>query len=321
MRRRLHGDLEFTELGFGGAQLGNLYRETSEEEAAGAVDAAWNAGIRYFDTAPHYGLGLSERRLGNALGGRARDAFLVSTKVGRLLVPTNEPLPDDEGFAVSPNLRRVRDYSRDGIRRSVDESLKRLALDRIDIVYLHDPDDYWEVASREGAPALAELRDEGVIGAFGAAMNQIPMLLNFIDRCDVDLVMVAGRHTLLEPIGQERLLPLAAQHGVGVVVAGVYNSGLLSRPRPSRGAKFNYEDAPDEAIHRAVELAERCEAHGTTLPAAAVQFPLISQEVVSVVIGARTSEQVYNSAENYQSLIDPALWDALNDTRSIPTVR
>ncbi|MEV4048288.1 aldo/keto reductase, partial [Streptomyces sp. NPDC049744] len=220
---------ELTELGLGAAQLGNLFRETSDADAQGAVDAAWDSGVRYFDTAPHYGLGLSERRLGAALARRPRAEYTVSTKVGRLLVPSPETAhrQDDGGFAVPASFRRVWDFSRDGILRSLEGSLTRLGLDHVDIVYLHDPDDHWRQASTTGVDTLVELRDQGVVKAVGAGMNQAAMLTEFVRRSDVDLVMVAGRHTLLDRSARDELLPLARKRGVGVVAAAGYNSGLL----------------------------------------------------------------------------------------------
>ncbi|MCU1556272.1 MAG: aldo/keto reductase [Microbacteriaceae bacterium] len=311
-KRRLPNGLQLTELGLGAAQLGNLYRETTDDEAAGAVAAAWDAGIRYFDTAPHYGLGLSERRLGRLLSGYPREDFVLSTKVGRLLVPNPGATGlDDLGFAVPATRRRQWDFSRDGVRRSIDESLERLGLDRIDIVYLHDPDDHWEQASREAAPALAQLRDEGVIRAFGAGMNQVGMLARFIEECDVDLVMIAGRHTLLEPGGFDRLLPLAEERGVGIVAAGVYNSGLLGSPRPPKDATYDYEPAPPELVRRANRLADICEAHGVSLPEAAIQFPLLEPVVTSVVLGARNRMQVESNVARYEATLPSDLWEDL----------
>lgn len=210
-----------TEIGFGGAQIGNLHRAIRDDTARAAVDAAWDAGIRYFDTAPHYGLGLSERRLGAALRERARSEYVISTKVGRLLVdaPESADRLDDDGFAVPATLRRQWDFSRDGIRRSVEQSLERLGLDSIDIAYLHDPDAHWDAASTTGVAALAELRDEGVIGAFGAGMNQAAMLADFVERCDVDIVMVAGRYTLLDDaVAEERWAAPIARPGKVVCI-------------------------------------------------------------------------------------------------------
>nr|WP_315266903.1 aldo/keto reductase [Microbacterium lemovicicum] len=303
-----------TEIGFGGAQIGNLSRAVDEDVARGAVDAAWDVGIRYFDTAPHYGLGLSERRLGAALRDRPRADYVLSTKVGRLLVdsPDTAHLQDDDGFAVPAAVRRRWDFSRDGILRSVEESLTRLGLDRIDIAYLHDPDEHWEAASTSGVGALIELRDQGVVSAVGAGMNQAGMLADFVERCDVDVVMVAGRYTLLDDAAAERLLPLAAERGVGVVAAAVYNSGLLSSPRPPADATYDYSTAPAELRERANAIADICERHGVDLPSAAIAHPLRRPEVVSVVVGLRTREQVDSTRERYRTRIPASVWAELS---------
>lgn len=311
-RRTLRNGLALTELGLGTAQFGNLYRETTDHEAEGSFDAAWSAGVRYFDTAPHYGLGLSERRLGRLLATKPRDDFVLSSKVGRLIVsdPGAEGM-DTEGFAVPATRRRQWDFSRDGIRRSLDESLERLGLDRIDILYLHDPDDHWAQASSTAVDALIELRDEGVIRAFGAGMNQVPMLVRFIRECDVDVVMVAGRYSLLEQDALDELLPLALERNVGVVVAGVYNSGLLSSSRPRADATYNYLPAPAELISRANLLADVCERFGVTLPDAALAFPFRHPAVTSVVVGARTAEQMTGNLGRYAASPPAALWSEL----------
>jgi D-threo-aldose 1-dehydrogenase len=304
--------IALTEIGIGTAQFGNLFRETTDAESVDAVESAWARGVRYFDTAPHYGLGLAETRLGLALAGRPRDQFVVSTKVGRLLVPSPETAHEqDAGFVVPASTRRVWDFSRDGILRSIEASLERLGLDRIDVVYMHDPDDHWRQASEEGAPALAELRDQGIIGAFGVGMNQSAMLARFIDECDVDVVMVAGRYTLLEQGASQDLFPIAAGRGVAVVAAAIYNSGLLSRTTVPDGAHYNYRDASTEVVARAREIALVCEEFGVTLPDAAVQFPLRNPSVTSVVVGARTAEQVIGTIDRYERGIPEQLWSAL----------
>ena len=224
--------LGLTQISLGCAQLGNLYRPIDEREARATVDAAWSEGIRYFDTAPHYGLGLSERRLGRALAAHERGDYVLSTKVGRLLMPTPaQGRMDDGGFAVPASFRRVWDFSRDGVLRSLEESLARLSVDRVDIVYLHDPDDHRDDAFLSAYPALEELRSQGVVTAIGAGMNQTPMLADFARNTDVDVVMLAGRYTLLDQSALDDLLPTCADRGVAVVAAGVFNSGLLARPR------------------------------------------------------------------------------------------
>jgi D-threo-aldose 1-dehydrogenase len=301
--------VELGGLSLGCAQLGNLYREVSGDEARATVDRAWADGVRYFDTAPHYGLGLSERRLGAALIERPRAEYVVSTKVGRALDPVeNVTGLDDDGFVVPATHRRRWDFSRDGIRRSLSESLERLGLDRVDVLYLHDPDDHWDEVLATGYPALAELRAEGVVCAIGAGMNQSAMLAALVRHSDVDLLMLAGRYTLLEQDSLDDLLPLCETRGVGIVAAGVFNSGLLAHPRPPDGGRYDYRDAPPEIVGRARAIAAACERHGTTLPAAAIAFPLAHPAVRSVCLGARSAQQVERNAALYGESIAPDLW-------------
>ncbi|GGT23729.1 hypothetical protein GCM10010254_50360 [Streptomyces chromofuscus] len=230
-------------LAFGAAGIGNLYTAISDEQAHAAVTAAWRQGIRHFDTAPHYGLGLSERRLGAALREHPRAAYTISTKVGRRLEPADGTGDDRaNGFAVPATQRRVWDFTADGIRRTLDASLERLGLDRVDTVYLHDPDDHAEQAFREGYPALEKLRSEGVVGAIGAGMNQTAMLTRFVRDTDVDVVLCAGRYTLLDQSALTELLPAARERGTAVVIGGAFNSGLLADPSP--GATYNYTRYP-----------------------------------------------------------------------------
>ncbi|MBD8534591.1 aldo/keto reductase [Plantibacter sp. CFBP 13570] len=319
MRTRQLRGLNVTEIGFGAAQLGNLFRPTTDEEAKEAVDTAWKSGIRYFDTAPHYGLGLSEQRLGEYLRSRPRDQFVISTKVGRRLVPTPERAAAgdfdlEDGFAVPATHRREWDFSRDGVLRSIESSLSRLHMDRLDIVYLHDPDDHWDSASTTGLDALIELRDQGVVGAVGAGMNQAPMLARLVRERDVDVVMVAGRYTLLDRSAEDELLAAAVERGVAVVAAGVYNSGLLSQPQVPADATYDYQQAPSEILRRARALAAACSEVGVTLPQAAVQFPLLQPNVASVVVGMRTAEQVEGTVTYYDSTISPEAWRHLGVT-------
>ncbi|MEV6737163.1 aldo/keto reductase [Streptomyces sp. NPDC051104] len=298
-------------LAFGGAAVGNLFTETSEEQAAAAVDAAWEAGIRSFDTAPHYGLGLSERRIGAALHGRPRSEYTVSTKVGRVLEPVPVVTGDDlaNGFAVPATHRRVWDFSPDGVRRSLDDSLSRLGLDYVDIVYVHDPDDHEEQALREAYPALERLRGEGVVKAIGVGMNQAAVPARFVRETDIDVVLLAGCYTLLEPCGLDELLPLAAQRGVSVVAGGVFNSGLLARPRP--GATYSYRPAPPQMLERALHLQQICEGYGVPLRAVAARFPLGHPSVAAVLIGLRSAREVDDAIEQYHRPIPDALWQDL----------
>lgn len=296
-------------LGFGGASIGNLYRATTVEEAATAVEEAWAGGIRYFDTAPHYGLGLSERRLGAALREKNRDDFVLSTKVGRLLVPNATPQGSDldaGGFDVRDDLVRRFDYSRDGVLRSIEGSMQRLGLDRIDIGYVHDPENHMDDAISQALPALCELRDQGVIGAVGAGMNYVEPLRRIVADADVDVIMVAGRWTLLDRSGAT-LLEDCADREVAVVAAAPFNSGLLSRPFPV-GGKFDYADAAAETIAQAQQLAKLCADNSVELPAAAVQFPLREQAVVSVVSGMRTPAQVSQTVSRFWAPIPDELW-------------
>ncbi|MGW1563284.1 aldo/keto reductase [Streptomyces sp. NPDC002144] len=304
--------VEVTELGFGASVIGNLYRTTTAKDAADALDTAWEAGIRYYDTAPHYGLGLSEHRLGAALRDRPRQQYVISSKAGRLLVPNDHPTGiDTEGFVVRDDLRRHWDFSRDGVLRSLEDTLKRTGLDRLDIVYLHDPDDHWPQAADEAMPALAELRDQGVIKAIGAGMNQSALLARFLRETAADVVMLAGRYTLLDQSALDDVLPAAQEHGKSVVAVGVFNSGLLARDRPTEGMKYDYQAAPPELVDRARAIAHVCETHGTTLPAAAIAFPLTHPSIINVTLGMRDPAQVRRNVELHARRVPDGLWDEL----------
>ena len=301
-------------LGLGAAPLGNLFTEVDDEQAYQAVNVAWQQGIRYFDTAPHYGIGLSERRLGAALRDRPRAEYTISTKVGRRLEPVETVTGDDlaDGFAVPATSRRVWDFTADGIRRTLDASLDRLGLDRVDIVYLHDPDDHAEQAFREGYPALEKLRAEGVVGAIGAGMNQAGMLTRFIQDTDVDVVLCAGRYTLLDQSALTELLPSAVARGKSVIIGGAFNSGLLADPKPD--ATYNYAQAPAELLDRALRMKEAAERHGTTLRAAALAFCAAHPAVASVLVGARSEAEVRDCAEQFAAKVPGAFWQELRDT-------
>jgi D-threo-aldose 1-dehydrogenase len=311
-RKIRNTSVSLTELGFGASVIGNLYRVTPADDATAAVDAAWEAGLRYFDTAPHYGLGLSERRLGAALRDRPRDEYVVSSKVGRLLVPNEEPRGvDTEGFVVRDDLRRNWDFSRDGVLRSIEATLERTGLDRLDVVYLHDPDDHWRQAAEEAMPTLADLRDQGVIGAIGAGMNQSAMLARFLRETAADVVMLAGRYTLLDQSALDDVLPAARVLGKSVVAVGVFNSGLLSHDRPAEGMKYDYQEAPPALLARARAIAQICAAHGTTLPAAAIAFPHTHLSIINVTLGMRNPEQVVRNVELHGQHVPDGLWDDL----------
>lgn len=303
-----------TEISLGCAQLGNLFRAITDDQAHATVDAAWEQGIRYFDTAPHYGLGLSERRLGAALAGRPRSEYILSTKVGRLLEPISPPGEhDDEGYDVPATHRRIWDFSRDGIIRSLEQSLDRLGLDAVDIVYLHDPDEHRSEVLDTAYPALEELRAQGVVTAIGAGMNQTEMLADFARLTDMDVFMLAGRYTLLEQSALNVLLPTCEERRIGIVAAGVFNSGLLSRHTPPDDAKYNYVDAPMDLLARARRIAEICERHGTSLPTVALAFPLAHPSVTSVCVGSRSPQQIEGNIHSYRSAVPDAVWTELKE--------
>ena len=301
-----------TELSLGCSQLGNLYRAITDKQAHATVEAAWELGIRYFDTAPHYGLGLSERRLGAALAGRPRDDYVLSTKVGRLLEPVAHAQGiDDEGFDVAATHRRVWDFSRDGVLRSLDESLLRLGLDRVDIVYLHDPDEHYREALGTAYPALEELRAQGVVSAIGAGMNQTAMLTDFARHTDMDILMLAGRYTLPDQTALDDLLPVCEQRRIRIVAAGVFNSGLLSSEAPAPDGKYDYGEPPPALLRRVARIAEVCAAHGSSVPAAALALPLAHPAVVSVCVGARSPEQVERNVSLHREGVPTGLWEEL----------
>jgi D-threo-aldose 1-dehydrogenase len=312
------GGLQVSALALGTAPLGNLFAPVAEEDAAATVASALAAGLTYVDTAPHYGLGLAERRLGRLLAGLPRDRFVVSTKVGRLVRPLAPgETADPEGFADAPPAKRVWDFSGDGVRRSLEESLERLGLDRVDIVLVHDPDDHEREAAEQALPALIELRDQGVVTAVGAGMNQAEMLTRFVRDLDIDVVLVAGRYSLLDQRALAELLPTCAARGAAVVVGGVFNSGLLADPRP--GATFDYAPAPAELVDRAARLAEVCARHGTPLRAAALAFPFGHPAVTSVLVGARSAAEVTDAVACFERPVPEALWAELVATGLLPS--
>ena len=306
-------------LGFGGAAIGNLFTAVDDATARAAVDAAWDSGVRYFDTAPHYGLGLSERRIGEALRERPRAEFVLSTKVGRILEPAvaDPGAKDDQGFDVPAAYVRRWDFSGDGVRRSIEESLGRLGLDHIDIAYIHDPDDHVEQALDEAYPALEKLRDEGILGAIGVGMNQSAVPTRFVTETDIDAVLLAGRYTLLDQSGADDLLPAALERGVAVILGGVFNSGLLADPRAA--ATYDYQPAPAEILGRALEIEAVCADHGVPLRAAALQFGFTHPAVAAALVGVRDAGQVRDCAAMAGVPIPETLWQALRERGLLPT--
>ncbi|MBD8044805.1 aldo/keto reductase [Arthrobacter sp. Sa2BUA2] len=309
-------------IGLGCASIGNLYREMSEADAAGTLQAAWDGGSRYFDTAPHYGLGLSERRLGRFLADRPRDGFLVSTKVGRLLVENpdySDGDTDDEGFAVPATLKRQWDPSEAGIRRSLEESLTRLGLERADIVYLHDPDAYDLAAGIEqGLPVLEKLRAEGTADAVGVGANSAETLLACVEAAELDYIMLSGCYTLLDQPAAHELLPACLAKGVQVINVGVYATGILAQPQVPAQAHYKYAPASADIQAKAARIAGICERFGTDLPTAALHFSLRHPAVAAVVAGASSAAQAAQNAARIQAPVPEELWAALAAEELIP---
>jgi D-threo-aldose 1-dehydrogenase len=309
--------LSLSALALGTAPLGNLYSAVAEEVAEATVRAALTAGLTYLDTAPHYGLGLAEQRLGRVLAGLPRESFVLSTKVGRLARRLHPgETADPHGFVDAPAGKRVWDFSRIGVARSLEESLDRLGLDHVDVVYLHDPDEHEREAFEQALPALADLRDQGVVRAIGAGMNQAEMLTRFVRRFDLDVVLVAGRYSLLDQRALDELLPACEERGVAVVVGGVFNSGLLADPRP--GAPFDYVPAPPELVARASRLQEVCARHGVSLRAAALAFPYGHPAVTSVLVGVRSVAELREDVALYAQGVPAELWAELVTIGLIP---
>ena len=320
--------LRVTRLGLGGASIGGLFSPVDEGDAGATLDRAWDLGIRFYDTAPLYGYGLSERRVGAALRARSRDAFVLSTKVGRLIRPLDAIPPDadldhqaaegrdDAFYGRTEPVRAVFDYSADGVRRSIEESLARLGLERIDIAFIHDPDDHWRTAIEGAYPALHRLRAEGVIGAIGAGMNQSAMLARFARESDVDVFLLAGRYTLLDQDALRELLPTCVERGIAIVVGGVMNSGILAAPRP--GSRFDYRPAPAPVVERARRLEAVCARHGVPLKAAAIQFPLAHPAVVSIMAGVRLVAHLEDYPASLTHPIPADLWAELRFDGLIP---
>ncbi len=310
--------LEFTSLGFGSAPLGNYLRPLDEAECDATLSAAWDSGVRYFDTAPLYGLGLSEMRVGRLLARRSRKEFIISTKVGRLLLPCEKDEVNGIFFVETPQVRFVYDYSYDGVMRSYEESLKRLGLDRVEILYVHDVcslvhggREASEARIRElvdtgGWRALTELRDSGDVQAIGAGVNEWEACARLLELVDPDLFLLAGRYTLLEQAPLDTLFPECAKRGVGIVIGGPYNSGILAG-----GTTWNYAAAPADVVARADALKAVCAAHGVKLPAAALQFVLGNPLVASVIPGGQTVAETAQNAAVLDERIPAAFWQDL----------
>jgi len=303
-------------LSLGLGPLGNLYKVVSEDEAQATLQAWWDSRLRCFDVAPLYGYGIAETRLGRFLAGRERSSFVVSTKVGRPLRQGAEPDPtilvDGEPIfrGTPPGVNPVFDYSEAGIRSCLEASQRRLGLDRIDIVYVHDPDRHLWQALDEAVPVLCRLQQDGLIGAIGVGTGSVATALAFVREAPIQCVMLAGRFTLLEQEALRELLPLCLERHVGVVAVGVLGSGFLADPRP--GAHYDYEPTADAALlERARSIARLCSEYGVPLKAAAIQYPATHSAVASVAIGASTEAHAREGLQSYELPIPPDLWRRL----------
>jgi D-threo-aldose 1-dehydrogenase len=338
MKKRLFkapsgASLNFTELGFGAAPLGNLYRAVSDKDAEATLDSAWKAGLRYYDTAPLYGLGLSETRLNRFLKGKKRKDYVLSTKVGRILQVCKPQERTGIGkFFDTPSRREIFDYTYDGVMRSFESSLERLGVDEIDILLVHDcdvfthgseeaRDHHIKTVMSSGYKALVKLRDEKVIKAFGAGVNEWQACQTLAEQGDFDLFLLAGRYTLLEqtePLNS--FLPLCEKRGIGIILGGPYNSGILATGA-KQGAHYNYDPAPKHVLERVRKIETVCKSHKVKLPEAALRFPLTHPSVVSVIPGAVSPQQVSLNVKTLSAKILKALWrdlkaQGLMDSRS-----
>lgn len=314
--------ISFTELGFGAAPVGGLYRPVDSEDAQETLEAAWKAGIRYFDTAPLYGLGLSETRLNRFLYGKKRKDYVLSTKVGRLLDVCDPADRTGIGkFFNTPSRRERYDYSYDGFMRSIEFSLERLGVDSIDIIFIHDVDVFTHKSEavrdshvktilKSGYKALEKLRSEKVIKAFGAGVNEWEVCNTLAKAGDFDIFLLAGRYTLLEQEALGSLLPLCEKRGIGIVLGGPYNSGILATgPKP--GAWYNYDRAPKPILERVSKIEAICKRHKVKLAQAALRFPLHHPQVVSVIPGGASAREVAQNAATMRVKLPKALWKDL----------
>ena len=314
-------------LGLGGAPLGNLFEAVSDGQARQLVEAAWRSGCRSFDTAPHYGHGLSERRLGDALRGQPRDDFVLSSKVGRLLTPDAAAPRAQHGYVDILPFRQAWDFSAAGTRRSVEDSLQRLGLARLDVAYVHDPDaathgtnapNVLRQVLDETLPALRQLKDEGLVNAIGLGTNDVDVVLQVLAEADLDVLMLAGRYSLLDHSALPKLLPQCTARGVRVALGGVFNSGILATGTRSGAATFNYAPAARECLERTAQIEAVCDAFGVPLRAAALQFVLAHPAVDIVMLGARKVAEWEDAQAMLRQPVAPEFWAALRAQGLIP---
>lgn len=320
-RRLGSTDLSLTELSFGAAGIGNLYRMVSREDAMATLETAWNAGMRYFDTAPYYGQGLSERRLGDFLQGKPRGDYVLSSKVGRILKPITDGSTPDNGFVDALPFSITYDYSYDGIMRSFEDSLARLGLTSIDILFVHDLEsgsfagDSYEAHlntfATSGIHALQELKSAGRIGAFGLGVNEVAACINVMERVSLDCLLMAGRYSLLDRSAEGALMDMCEASGTAMIVGGVFNSGIMATgARP--GATFNYEEASPEILSKVTRMEKVATRHGVALANAALHFPLRNPVVASVLIGTAKPTSLTRNLDLFEQDVPEALWSEID---------
>ena len=302
-------DVYVTRLMLGCAPLAGMYAPVDDRRAEAVLEASWDEGVRAFDTAPQYGVGLSEERLGAFLADQAVGDAVVSTKVGHLLVDADDGVQGGDLFYGAPSRRLVDDYTKDGVRRSMAASLERLGRDRVDVALIHDPDKYAELALTESYPALEELRNEGVVGAIGVAMNHAGVLTWLVERTELDCVLIAGCYSLLDIPAADRLFPACAKRGVSVLAAGVYRSGILADPRP--GAHLDYVPAPSPVVEQVNRIRSICDRYGVPLATVALQFVLAHPAVTAAVVGAASAQEAHENAAHFRSTVPEELFEEL----------
>ena len=306
---RLRTGIEVSRLALGTAAFGGLYNSVSDHDCTASVQRAMESGITFFDTAPHYGKGRAEQRLGSALRAYPRGSYVLSTKIGRLLTPV-EYEADDFFLDADTHVTRTFDYSPTAVRRSFEDSLTRLGLDSIDILFIHDPDDHEEQAMHQAFPELAKMRDEGLIRAIGIGMNQSAMPTRFVLNTDIDMVLIAGRYSLLDQSAADDLLPAALERGVDIIAAGVFNSGVLANPEDPN-ARYNYMPVSDEMRAKAMRIKGVIEESGYSLTSIAMRFPLRHRAVKSVLVGCRSAAEVDENVTHFNTEIEESFWESL----------
>lgn len=304
----LRTGVEISRLSLGTAAIGGLYTSVSDEDCTETILTAVDNGINFIDTAPHYGKGTSERRIGRALAGRDRSTFVISTKIGRLLVPSTTDI-DDFFMDADNTVERKFDFSASGVRQSLEGSLERLGVDSVEVLFIHDPDENADAAIIEAYPELDRMRSEGIIKAIGVGMNQCETPTRVIKETDIDMVLIAGRYSLLDQRALIELLPTALERNVDIIAAGVFNSGILANP--VKGATYDYVPASDELLAKALRIREVLDGHQVSLTSAALQFPLRHPAVKSVLVGCRSAAEVKTNIDAFNLPIENKVWDDL----------